>query len=158
MAESLIHSFGRLRAWTESRLRRVSLQFSWPVGDTVSNLSDYLGIERPISAQIAGVSRDKIGHVALLVHPRLMAIGINEAMRKGWWNSDLTRSRSDIFESCEKDLLPIPKLVVVDCHRHPGCLPALYGGCGGGGCDRCDNSWPQASFVTHCTFRGMSSV
>jgi hypothetical protein len=153
----------------ESQLGRVSWGFSERVCEVVVNVSEYLGIHPPSRRQITDVSKGKVSHVALLVHPRLMAIGINEASRRGNWNKELDRSRSDlghsqsdVGESWEDEMIQIgvveddserararaeipavsqelglstgshressDRVVVVDCHWHPGRLPDPFTG------------------------------
>ncbi|XP_062585372.1 uncharacterized protein LOC134247050 [Saccostrea cucullata] len=113
-------SLGRLRTWIQSQLGRVSWGFSWPVREAAVGVSTYLGIVPPSSRQISDVSKGKVTHVALLVHPRLMALAINEATRRGHWRgewersrSDLDKSKSDIAESWEDELVQ-PEPVQVD--------------------------------------------
>lgn len=85
--ESALQSLEQLRAWTESRLGRVDWTLSRPVQDVVSKVSKFLGFDSPSSELIARVSQGGIGHVSLLVHPRLMAMGINSALKEGRWDT-----------------------------------------------------------------------
>lgn len=67
----------------------------------MNRVSHFLGLDSPSSGLIAGINQGRIGHVALLVHPRLMAMGINIAVKKGRWNTYFSRYRSDISVSRE---------------------------------------------------------
>lgn len=70
--------------------------------EVVNRVSHFLGLDSPSSGLIVGISQGRIGHVALLVHPRLMVMGINIAVKKGRWDTYFCRSRSDISVSKEE--------------------------------------------------------
>lgn len=55
--------------------------------DVVSKVSNFLGIDSTKNELTAEESRGRIGHVVQLVHPLLMAIGINIAVKVGKWDS-----------------------------------------------------------------------
>ena len=140
-SESDVMILDWLRGEVEDCLGRVGWKFSSLVRETAGTLSDELGIDRPGLVQYAAVGRGRVDHVALLVHPRLMAIGINEAIERGLWDvrQDLDCSRSDLgseIPECEEnsrsELPDVARgvegsaLAVVDCHWHPGRLPPCY--------------------------------
>lgn len=77
--EPALHSL----AWAERRLRRVDWTFFRPVQEVVSRISHFLRLNSSSSAVIAEVGQGRIGLVALLVHLRLMAIGINVVVKEG---------------------------------------------------------------------------
>lgn len=128
----------------------MDLTFSKPVQEVVDRVSHFLGLDSPISAVVAEVDQGRIGHVLLLVHPRLMAMRINIAVKKGRWDTYFSRSRSDISEwrevsqgpKEEGHLVPVRaelpasdrpglsshQFAVVDSHWHPGRMPVSFTG------------------------------
>lgn len=116
--------------------------------DVVIRVLNFLGINSRSSELIAGVSRGRIGHVILLVYPRLMAKGINIAVKAGRWDTYFSRSQLDISVSTEEsqepedeghivtlreelsasnpDALSGHQLAMVDCNWHPRWMPGTF--------------------------------
>lgn len=76
--ELAISFLGKLKRWIEGKLGKVEWKFHWPVLEVANNVSKVLKIGIPSKSQKADINRGRNCHIALRVHPRLIAIGINE--------------------------------------------------------------------------------